>query len=76
MRLTAASMRRALMSMTAVAVALEHRHVAVVEVDDLARVREDRRDVARDEVLAVADADEQRTALARRDDLARLVGSR
>jgi hypothetical protein len=48
-------------------------HLAVLEVDHVARVGEDRAHVAGHEVLAVADADEQRAALARRDDL---VGSR
>ena len=57
----------------AVAVGREHAEVTVVQVDDLARVREDRRGVGGEEVLAVADADEERTALARGDDLLRVT---
>ena len=57
----------------AVAVGLEHGDIAVVEVDDLPRVRENGGHVARDEVLAVAEPDEQRAALARGDDLVRVV---
>jgi hypothetical protein len=45
----------------------------VVEIDDLARVREDRRGVARHEILPVANADQQRTALAGGDDLVGVV---
>src|ERR1019366_997021 len=57
----------------AIAVAFDHRHVAVVEVHDLPGVREDRGRVGREEVLAVSDADEQRASLPRRDDLARIA---
>ena len=52
-----------------VAVARQHRDIAVVEIDDFARLRQNRRDVAGDVVLAVAEADEKRAALPRRDDL-------
>jgi hypothetical protein len=53
-----------------VAVARDHRQLAVLEVHHVARVGEDGAHVARHEVLAVAHADEQRAPLARRDDLA------
>ena len=56
-----------------VSLAGDDAHLAVVEIDDLAGVRENRRRVAGDEVLAVADADQQRAALPRADDLVRIV---
>src|SRR5258706_6352619 len=50
----------------------DSRHRAVVQDLDVARVREERRDVARDEVLALAVADDDRVAAVLRDqDLAR-----
>jgi hypothetical protein len=45
--------------------ALQGDHVAVVEVDDPARLRDERGDVGGEEVLAVAQADHQRAAHAR-----------
>ena len=51
-----------------------HRHLAVVEEHDVAGVREDRRDVGGDEVLALAEADDQRRAVPRGDERARVVG--
>ena len=44
-----------------------------MEVYDLARVREDRRRIARDVVLAVTQTDQQRAALAGGNDLARVA---
>ena len=52
-----------------VAIAGQHRDVAVVEVDDFPRLGEDRGDIARDVVLAVAKSDQQRASLPRGDDL-------
>ena len=52
-----------------VAVLREHAHLAVVQVHDLSGVLQDRRGVARDVVLVVTEADEQRTAVPRADDL-------
>ncbi len=53
----------------AVAIGLQDGHLAVFEIDDLARMRENRRDVAGDEVLVFAQSEEQRASLARGDDL-------
>ena len=73
MRLTPFDTRRAFEVEHLVAVARQHAHLAVVEIDDLARVLENRGDVARDVVLAFAEADEQRASLARADDLVRIL---
>ncbi len=51
------------------AVAPEHRDLAVVEEDDVARVGEQRGDVARAEHLALADADDERAVGLRDHDL-------
>ena len=51
----------------------EHRHLAVVEIDDRAGVIEQRRLIGRDEVLALADAEHDRRAVARRDHRARFI---
>ena len=60
-----------------VAVARQHRHLAVVEVDDLARVlRGSPPRRSRRSTRPVAEPDQQRAALARRDDLVRIVRSR
>ena len=48
------------------AVARDDGHLFVVEEDDVARVAEDGRDVGGDEELAVAEADDDRRAVARR----------
>jgi hypothetical protein len=56
----------------AIAAGLEHGHVAVLEVDDLARVRKDRRHVGGDEVLVLAEPEEERAPLARGNDLVRV----
>ena len=58
-----------------VAVGGEYGEVAVIEVDHLARVREDCRGVGGEEVLLLAHADEQRASLARRDDLGRVLAA-
>ena len=42
----------------------DDRHLLVAEEDDVARVAEDRRDVRGDEELAVAEADDDRRAVA------------
>ena len=47
--------------------------VAFFEIDDAARDRQQRRGVGREEVIAVADADDQRAARPRADDAARLA---
>ena len=52
-----------------IAVAIEDREVAVLEIHDFARMREDGRRVARHVVLALAQPHEQRAALAGRHDL-------
>ena len=52
----------------------DDRHLLVAEEHDVARVAEDRRDVRRDEELAVAEADHDRRAVADGDDLLRIVG--
>ena len=52
----------------------EHRHLLVGEEHHVAGVREDGGDVGGHEVLAVADADDERRAVAHGDDLVRLVG--
>ena len=57
-----------------VALAGQHHHLAVVEVDHRAGVLEQRRGVRRDEPLVLAHAHQQRRALARRDQHVRLVG--
>ena len=48
--------------------------LSVLEEDHVARVREDRRDVRGDEVLAVAESDDDRRAIAHGDDGARIGG--
>src|SRR5204862_2508836 len=50
----------------------EHTHLAVIEIDDLARVLKNRGDVAGDVELALAKPDEQRAPLSRADDLIRI----
>ena len=55
-------------------VARDHGHLLVVEEDDVAGVREDGRHVGGDEVLAVAEADDDRRAVADGDELVRVVG--
>ncbi len=52
----------------------DHAHFAVVQIHDLAGMRENRRRVAGDEILAVANADQQWAALAGANDLVRIVG--
>ena len=52
----------------------DHRHLPIVQEDDVARVAEDRGDVGGDEVFVLADADDDRRPVARRDDLLRVVG--
>ncbi len=52
----------------------EHRHLAVVEVDHLPGVLDDRRLVGGDEELAVADAEDDRRAVARGHQHVGLVG--
>ena len=54
--------------------ARDDRHLLVAEEHDVAGVAEDRRDVGRDEELAVAEADDDRRAVADGDDLFRIVG--
>ena len=49
-------------------------HLLVAEKHDVARVAENRRNVGRDEELAVAEADDDRRAVADGDDLFRIVG--
>jgi len=58
----------------AIAVLREDGHLAIVQVHHVARVLENRRHVAGDVVLAFTQSDEQRTSLARRDDLLGIVG--
>ena len=53
----------------------DHGHLAIVEVDDLSRVLDDRRDVGCEEVLPIADPDHERAALAGPHDRSRLVGA-
>src|SRR5690606_28262852 len=54
----------------------EDRDLTVVQVDDLARLGQDRRHVARDVVfVAVADPEQERAPPPRRDDLPRLVAA-
>src|SRR3954451_3958022 len=48
------------------------RILAVFEIDDVARVGEERGDVGRDDVLVLAEADDERRAVLRGDDRARL----
>ena len=52
----------------------DDRHLLVAEKDDVAGVAEDRRDVRRDEELAVAQADDDRRPVADSDDLVWVVG--
>ena len=52
-----------------VAVAGEHAHLAVVEIDYLTRVLQNGRDVARDVELVLAKTKQQRTSFPRGDDL-------
>ena len=49
-------------------------HFAIVEEHDVARVAQDRRHVRGDKVFAVADADDDRRAVADGDELFRIVG--
>ena len=49
------------------------RDVAVIQVNDLPRVGQERRDVARNQVFAAAEPDDQRAALAGGDDEPRVV---
>ena len=72
--LTGLSMRVGLEVAHPVAVAGEDHHLAVVEVDHRAGVLQQRRGVGGDEVLVLADAHQQRRALAGRHQHARLVG--
>src|SRR4029077_10180374 len=58
-----------------VALARENRNIAIVEVDYFARLGQNRRDIAGDVVFALAEADEERAALPRRNDLV-LVSAR
>ena len=51
----------------------DHRHLLVAHEDDVAGVREDRRDVRRDEELVLAKPDDDRRAVADGDDLVRIV---
>ena len=52
----------------------DHRHLLVAEEHDVAGVAEDRRDVRGDEELAVAEADDDRRAVADGHDLVGIVG--
>src|SRR4029450_11104038 len=52
----------------------EPRHFAVAEEEEVARVREDRRDVRGDEVLALAQPDDDRGPAPPRENLVRLGG--
>jgi hypothetical protein len=70
-----ARLRRGVKVDHAITVPLDHRHVAFVEVHHLPGVGEDCRCIRREEVLAIADTDEQRAALAGRDDLARIAAA-
>ena len=47
----------------------------IVEIDHIFRVRHERRDVGGKEVLARADADDERAAVAREEHLLRAVGA-
>ena len=60
--------RVAVLVQDAVAVAADLADVAFLEEDEAARHRQQRRHVGGDEVLAVAQADDDRAALARKDD--------
>ena len=51
----------------------QHGHLAVLENVHVARMLENRRDVRRDEELALADADDERARVAHRHELIRLV---
>ena len=52
----------------------DHRHLLIVQEHDVARVAEDRGDVRGDEVFVLANADDDRRAVARRHQLLRVVG--
>ena len=52
----------------------DDRHLLVAEEHDVAGVAEDRRDVGGDEELVLAEADDDRRAVADGDDLVRIVG--
>ena len=54
--------------------ARDDRHLLVAEEHDVSRVAEDCRDVGGDEELPLAKADDDRRAVANRDDLVRIVG--
>ena len=60
--------------MIAVAVGGDHHGLVLTELDGVAGVLDERRDVGAEEHLAVADADHQRRGPPGRDDRARLVG--
>ena len=53
----------------------EHDHIAVVEIHDAARIRQDGRDIRGDEVLALAEAEDQWTVLLDGDHGIRPVGA-
>ena len=53
----------------------QHGHVAVAKEEQVARVVQDGRNVAGDKVLILAQADDRRRAVARRDDLVRRVAA-
>ena len=53
----------------AVAVSVQHRDVAVIQIHHLASVRQDGRHIARNIVLSFTQPEQQRTALTRRDEL-------
>ena len=52
----------------------DDRHLLVAHEDDVARVRENRGDVGRDEELVLAESDDDRRAVANGDDLVGVVG--
>ena len=53
----------------------EHDHIAVVEIHDAARIRQDGRDIRGNEVLSLAEAEDQRTVLLDGDHGIRPVGA-
>ena len=65
--------RRAVDLVYLVAVAADDGHLAVVEVDHVAGELDERAGVAPDEVLALADAEQERAPVARHDELVRVV---
>src|SRR6266480_4672570 len=52
-----------------IAVASQHRHIAIVQVNDFPRVGENRRDIAGDVVLTITQPDQKWAALSGGDDL-------